>query len=151
MLISGRLLSDLRNLARSLCQKIHILKKKMKRPFQTWYNRYWISFSCCSNDNWFRKINKVDIWSGKKGCFFAEKPTYQGAIALSYSLMILVQNFMLINNHLKTWVWKSTVMKLLTLKAFKILESHHKEMHAEHHHSTTMFKNILNAKDLFMH
>ena len=40
----------------------------------------------------------------KKDVFFAEKPTYQGAIALSYSLMILVQNFMLINNHLKTWV-----------------------------------------------
>lgn len=33
-----------------------------------------------------------------------------------FSLMILVRNFMLINNHAKTWVWKSAEAKLLTLK-----------------------------------
>ena len=40
-------------------------------------------------------------------------------ITLSYLLfllMILVQNLQLSNNHIKTWVWKSTNMKSLTLK-----------------------------------
>ena len=30
--------------------------------------------------------------------------------------MILVQNFMLINNYMETWVWQSPEMKLLTLQ-----------------------------------
>ena len=44
---------------------------------------------------------------------------YLSAIALLYPpflLMILVQNFMLIKNHVEIWVWKSTEMKLFTVK-----------------------------------
>ena len=33
-----------------------------------------------------------------------------------FLLMILVQNFMLIKNHIETWVWKSTETKLFTVK-----------------------------------
>ena len=42
-----------------------------------------------------------------------------GAIAFSYHLfllMSLVQNFILINNHIETWIRESTEMKLLTVK-----------------------------------
>ena len=35
--------------------------------------------------------------------------------------MILVQKFMLINNHIKTWVLKSTEMKLLIFKLFFLI------------------------------
>ena len=35
--------------------------------------------------------------------------------------------FQLINNHIKTWVWKSAETKLLTLKFFEILIKHHQE------------------------
>ena len=53
-----------------------------------------------------------------------------------FLLIILVQNFMLIKNHIQTRVWKSTDMKLLSLlKFFKILKNHHKKRHTEH---TTM-------------
>ena len=38
-----------------------------------------------------------------------------------FLLMILVQNFMLIKNHIETWVWKSTETKLFTSK---VLESY---------------------------
>ena len=34
----------------------------------------------------------------------------------SYSLMILVQNFMLIKSHIETWVWKSTELKIFIFK-----------------------------------
>ena len=47
-----------------------------------------------------------------------------GAIALSYPnflLMILLQNFMLIKNHIETWIWKLTEIKLFKcgLKSLK--------------------------------
>ena len=59
-----------------------------------------------------------------------------------FLLMILVQNFMLIKNHIETWVWKSTETKLFTSKVLKKnLKSHHKETRPEHHHSLAMFKN----------
>ena len=46
------------------------------------------------------------IFEGVKRIYFAEKPTHQGTIPLLYRLfilMIVVQNFMLISNHIKSW------------------------------------------------
>ena len=39
-----------------------------------------------------------------------------------FSLMILVQSYMLFKNLVETWVWKLTVMKLLTIKVLYNLE-----------------------------
>ena len=63
-------------------------------------------------------------WTGDGGSwkldnFHGRHMSIVGAIAVSYPLfllMILVQNFMLIKNHIETWVWKSTEMKLFTVK-----------------------------------
>ena len=42
--------------------------------------------------------------------------THSCIVVPPFLLMILVQNFMLIKNHIKTWVSKSTETKLLTFK-----------------------------------
>ena len=76
------------------------------------------SFSNSSNLN----FNKFSNILGIKITVFDFSITYFGAIALSYPpflLMILVQNFMLIKNHIETWVWKSTETKLFTSKVLK--------------------------------
>ena len=55
-------------------------------------------------------------------CFTLPSSLLSGAIALSYPpcfLMILVENFMLIMNHIETWVWKSTKRKLFTSKVLQ--------------------------------
>ena len=44
-------------------------------------------------------------------------------------LIILIRNFMLINDHIKIWVSKSKKLKLLLLK---FLIDYHKERHIEH-------------------
>ena len=46
-----------------------------------------------------------------------------------FLLMILVQNFMLIKNHIETWVWKSTETKLFTSKVLQNLEVTMKKRH----------------------
>ena len=54
----------------------------------------------------------------KVGQLFLKSINFDGAIALShipFLLMILAQNFMLINNYMETWVWNSTEIKLWTL------------------------------------
>ena len=67
--------------------------------------------------------------SMEKGCYCTFVPPL-------FWLMILVQTFMLINNHIETWVWKSTEIKSYSsLKFFKVLINHHKKTRAEH---TTM-------------
>ena len=86
-LISERSYVISQNSAKSLCQKIIMLKKKMESPFQTRYNCGWIRFSCYCSDRVFRKIDDVNIWRVK------------GTIALLhpfFKLIILVHNFMLI-------------------------------------------------------
>ena len=65
-----------------------------------------------------------------------------------FFMMIEVETFILTNNYLKTWLWKSRETKIFTLKFSKILKNHHKEMNVEHHHSSTMLKNICNANDI---
>ena len=60
-LISGRPLVISQNSARSLCQKIIMLKKKIKSPFQAGYNCDWIKFSCYSSDKGFWKIGDANI------------------------------------------------------------------------------------------
>ena len=47
----------------------------------------------------------------------------------SFLLMILVQNSMVIKNHIETWVWKSTETKLFTTKVLKNLEFTMKKQH----------------------
>ena len=42
-----------------------------------------------------------------------------------FLLMILVQNFMLINNHIETWVWKSKEIKLLNFKNLYFFQHGH--------------------------
>ena len=42
-----------------------------------------------------------------------------------FLLMILLQNLKLINNHIETWVWKSTKMKLFTFKVLQFRLSGH--------------------------
>ena len=63
--------------------------------------------------------------------------------------MTLVQNFMLINNRIETWVWKSTEMKSMTFNFLKNHENHHKETRAGHHHPATKLENISNGSDVF--
>ena len=73
---------------------------------------------------YFSKIFMVKLkpWSNYLGNYWIMfiKGRYCTFVSLSprpsYSLMILVQNFMLIRNHIETWVWKSTEMKLFTFK-----------------------------------
>ena len=60
------------------------------------------------------------------------------ASVIPFLLMILVQYFMLIKNHIKTWVWKSTENKLFTSKVLKNnlqkFIAADKETQMEHHH-----------------
>ena len=49
-----------------------------------------------------------------------------GAIGLSYPpflLMILVQDFMLVKNHIEIWVWRSSEMKLITSRLSNTIKS----------------------------
>ena len=72
---------------------------------------------CSSNHLNLEMEAKQNLWW--KSCYIYLNLKYLSAIALLYPpflLMILVQNFMLIKNHIETWVWKSTEMKLFTVK-----------------------------------
>ena len=77
---------------------------------------------------------------------------YRSALLLfrsSLLLMMLVQNFQLINNHIKTWVWKSTETKLLTLKVLWDLDkTPQRNACWTPHHSLSMLKTIYNASDV---
>ena len=61
-----------------------------------------------------------------------------------FLLMIQLQNFQMINNHIKTWVWKSAETKLLSLKFFEILIKHEDTRVEHQHHSLTILKTISN-------
>ena len=62
-------------------------------------------------------------------------------IALSYLLFFWW--FQLVNNHIKTWVWKSTETKLLTLKFFEILIKHHQDTRVNTNNIRSSFWKLL--------
>ena len=60
------------------------------------------------------------------------------ASVIPFLLIILVQYFMLIKSHIKTWIWKSTENKLFASKVLKNnlrkFIATDKETQMEHHH-----------------
>ena len=65
-----------------------------------------------------------------------------------FLLMIPVQNFMLIKDHIETWLGlkinRNDVIRLQSSP--KILKSHHEETWLERHHSLAMLKNKQTTK-----
>ena len=111
-----------------------IERKKKKRPYSEMFNyfpKFMYFFTFCyfhyksSNIGWWgfcllmRNIRNA-LETRRHYCTF---------VPPSFLLMILVQNFMLIKNHIVTWVWKSTETKLFTSKVLQNLEVTMKKRH----------------------